>query len=359
MCAKRIKTTLCAAAVLLACGTMAQAGEGFLAKGMYEAGVSGAYTKLDISGFDAHFLYGQGDLSYFVTDQISVGGTLWGAYLFHAGDVPFDASLLGLEANVRYHLPAIGSAIPYVGLHGGWLNADINDSSQDAFEYGAHAGMKFPITANVFFDTQVKYTRFDLDDLDIDADLFQLVLGIRYYFGEGADVSTNTKSAQPRPFQVGDIELGFGGSYNYASIDVDDSGTLQGNLFWGQGNVSYYVTDQISVGVNAMGIYLADAADVTEDIFLGGTELMLRYNFSGLCRFVPYVGIHGGYLYADMGNETEYAWEYGAHGGVKYLLTDTVFFDTQLRYTELDLGNDNIDVDIDALQFMVGIGFRL
>ena len=344
------------AVIALLMGIVSQAGEAFQSKGMYEAGFGATWTKLDVDGMDAHFLVGQADLSYFLTDGLSLGAGIVGAYLVDAADIEEDAALLGLEVNLRYHLPAIGCAVPYVGIHGGWAYMEAGDDTDDGLMYGAHAGIKYPITANVFFDTQVKYTIFEMDEAELDLDTLQVLFGIRYYFGEGANASAGG-GAEPAPYEAGDIELSFAGGYNWTTTDTggddQDSHTINAS-----GNAAYFVTDAISVGVGALGMYVIDAGDVDEDTLLIGAELSADYHFCGLGRLVPYLGLHGGYGYITTG-ESEHMWEYGAHGGVKYLVTDTVFINAQLRYTKFDLDDNDIDVDLDATQAMVGLGFRL
>ncbi|MDX9979409.1 MAG: hypothetical protein RBU25_05085, partial [Lentisphaeria bacterium] len=93
---------------------------------MYEVGFTGGYAKLDISGFDVHLLMGMGDVSYFVTDNLSLGVSVAGGYIADAGDMPFDGNLLGLEANARYHFPIFCRALPYVGLHAGYMRAELD-----------------------------------------------------------------------------------------------------------------------------------------------------------------------------------------------------------------------------------------
>jgi len=343
-------------AIALLMGVMSQAGEAFQSKGMWEAGGSASWNKLDVDGMDAYFLTGQGEVAYFLTDGLSLGAGVMGAYLFDEGDVDEDATLLGLEVNLRYHLPAIGCAVPYVGIHGGWAYLDAGGDTDDGLMYGAHAGLKFPIAANVFFDTQVRYTMFEMDEAEMDLDTLQVLFGIRYYFGEGANASGGA-SDEPAPYEAGDIELAFAGSYSWATMDTggDDVETHTINAV---GNAAYFVTDAISVGLGATGMYIIDAGDQDEDTLLLGTELTADYHFCGLGRLVPYLGLHGGYSYMTTG-ESEYLWTYGAHGGVKYLVTDTVFVNAQLRYTELEFGDSDIDIDVNALQAMFGIGFRL
>lgn len=358
MSAKRFGMASMVAFALLASAAV-KAGESYLAKGMYEANFGASYTNLEVDDFDVHMLTGQGDLAYFLTDEISLGLGVMGAYLMDAGDVDDDGYLIGTELKLRYHFPAINCMVPYVGIHGGYVYMDAAGADDDGWSYGAHAGVKFPITANVFFDTQLRYTWVNLDDTDVDMELLQVVAGVSYYFGEGANVQFGG-SAEPGPYEAGDMEFGFAGTYTYAKIEPDgaDDESTDANVFYAQGKAAYFVTDTVSVGLAATGLYMPEASDVADDVLLIGGELSADYNFAGLGRIVPYLGLHGGYAYAEAGG-MEYLWTYGAHGGAKYLITDSVFVDAQLRYTEYDYSNDDVDVDIDTIQVLVGLGFRL
>jgi opacity protein-like surface antigen len=290
-----------------------------------------------------------------------------GALVGHADarDMPFDGNLLGLEANARYHFPIFCRALPYVGLHAGYMRAELDDVSGDGIEYGAHAGVKFPVTANVFFDTQIRYTRADSSDMEMEADILMALFGFRYYFGEGADMNAQA-AAEPRPFAAGDVELSAMGGYMFGSLADDNSSEdFEGHIILATGQMAYWLTDAITVGIGALGMYIPQAGDAgdmmgDDDAMLVGAELRGNYHFVNFGSFVPYVGLHGGAAYAVLGDtDSQTAFEYGAQVGFKYLLTDTVFIDTQVRHTRFDFDESDMNIDANATLAMVGLGFRL
>lgn len=132
-------------------------------------------------------------VSYYITDNVSIGTNLIGFYVpgsstYTSGS---DLTILGLEPNIEYNFQKWTTIIPYVGLHGGYAHFYRTGYNSDAWLWGGHAGLKFPITKNVYFDTQFKYTHLDPNTnstfeatyADIKRmDMYQILLGLKIKF---------------------------------------------------------------------------------------------------------------------------------------------------------------------------------
>jgi opacity protein-like surface antigen len=176
-------------AVLVMLQTTAMAEESvYFKKGDWELGFSGSYNNVRIKSGDTkedvNLFFADLKASYFVIDNLSVGmGLVW-LYLPKVEGI--SAYAIGPEANIRYHFPVNKSFIPYLGIHAAYYyaHADIDDSSgnEDMVSYGAHVGFKVPVNENVFFDTQLKYTDYNMPWDEIDLSTIQVLLGLNIKF---------------------------------------------------------------------------------------------------------------------------------------------------------------------------------
>ena len=158
-------------------------------------------------------------------------------------------------------------------------------------------------------------------------------------------------------FQKGDWEVGFHGSYNNISIEVDDD-SEDVDFFYADLEASYFIIDNFSIGVNTVWFYLPEIEDF--EAYALGLEGNARYHFQVNQHFVPYLGVHAGYYYAnaeyDGDSDSDSINTYGVHAGFKVPINDNVFFDTQLKWTDYDLPWD--DVDLSATQVLLGLKIK-
>jgi len=161
---------------------------------------------------------------------------------------------------------------------------------------------------------------------------------------------------QPAPestkFNEGDWLLGFSGSYNYLE-DSEDSV----NLFYVDVDFSYFINNRWSLGMSTFGLLLPEGGSVEETGYAIGLEPNLRYYFQNESQYIPYLGIHTGYAYASIDDDSESLFTYGLHAGVLFPLTESAYFDAKLKWTEYEI-SDASDIDLTALQLLVGFKIK-
>lgn len=160
----------------------------YFSKGDWELGFHGSYNDISIDvGDDStniDFLYADLEASYYLIDSLSIGvNTVW----FYIPEIEiFDAYALGLEGNARYHFQVNKHFVPYLGVHAGYyyISADVDggSESEDMNTYGVHTGFKVSINDNTFFDTQLKWTDYDMPFEDVDLSATQILLGLKIKF---------------------------------------------------------------------------------------------------------------------------------------------------------------------------------
>jgi opacity protein-like surface antigen len=169
--------------------------------------------------------------------------------------------------------------------------------------------------------------------------------------------ATIVLAEQGQYFSKGDTEIGFHGSYNYISVDVDNE-SENIDFFYADLEASYYLIDNLSVGVSTVWFYLPEISNFTA--YALGLEGNARYHFQVNQHFVPYIGAHAGYYYADADidgtSESDSINSYGVHAGFKVPINDNVFFDTQLKWTDYNLPWDGIKLS--ATQFLLGLKIK-
>ena len=166
---------------------LAQQGQ-YSSKGDSEWGFQGSYNNISVDDGDesvnVDFFYADLNASKFLTDDFSVGiSTVW----FYLPEIEtIEAYALGLEANARYHFQQKPNFVPYVGAHAGYYYAraesDGESESDNITSYGFHGGFKVPINDNVYFDTQLKWTDYDIPFDDLDLSALQVLLGLKIRF---------------------------------------------------------------------------------------------------------------------------------------------------------------------------------
>lgn len=160
----------------------------YFSKGDVELGFHASFNNVQYEVNDekesVNLLYADLEASYYLIDNWSIGiSTAW-FYLPEVND--FTGYALGLELNTRYHFQIHDRFIPYLGAHAGYYYAygDTDGESQDdeATTYGLHTGFKIPINENVFFDTQLKWTEYDLPWDYIEISTIQVLMGLKIVF---------------------------------------------------------------------------------------------------------------------------------------------------------------------------------
>jgi outer membrane protein W len=162
--------------------------ETYLKKGDWEVGFSGSYSDLkveiDNESENISFLYADLNTAYFLIDNFSFGANLVWLYLPEVQD--FSASALGLEGNVQYHFQVNSKFIPYLGLHAAYYAASADydgySESDSMNSYGVHGGFKIPINNNIYFDTQIKWTEYNMPWDEVDLSAIQILLGLKIKF---------------------------------------------------------------------------------------------------------------------------------------------------------------------------------
>lgn len=134
--------------------------------------------------------------NYFLTDQVSAG-----VNLLYIGIKDKDndgstssTSVPGIDLNAKYHFIFSKSqtVVPYLGLQGGWikmsLKSDGDSISGSAGSYGGMGGVKFFITENLSFNTELNYRRYDMKFSGVESKVkvnnLALLFGFSVYFGK-------------------------------------------------------------------------------------------------------------------------------------------------------------------------------
>ena len=156
----------------------------------------------------------------------------------------------------------------------------------------------------------------------------------------GLLLMTAPASAQ---FQAGDWSLKLGGTGTNGQ-DFDST------TFNVQGDLSYFLTNQFSVGLR-QSIGYSDFSGDTDSFWIGSTAVAADFHFD-MGRWQPYVGGVLGFAYGDL-NDTGFG---GPEVGVKYFVNSTTFIDLSATYQWFFDSDD----DLDDGQFVYGlnIGFR-
>lgn len=157
-------------------------------------------------------------------------------------------------------------------------------------------------------------------------------------------------------FRKGDWLVGFQGSFNH--INIEENGNSDSfNFFFANIGVSRFVTDNISLGIDSIFIYVPET-NGTEAIAAGG-ELNAKYHFAYGKYLHPYVGVHAGYAWGkvkDGHSESDHLCTVGGSVGSIIPINDNVYLDFKLKYTYYDLP---VNIDLDTIQFLVGLNIKL
>lgn len=183
------------------------------------------------------------------------------------------------------------------------------------------------------------------------------------------------------------------GDINHATLgDVAGSkATLDTDTQLGL-NFAYMVTDKVgvellaatpfshSVGVKGMpGIYSGLNGNLGDIKHLPPTLSVIYYPLDSKSTVQPYVGLGVNYTWffdTNLSSEAEGkgfrgldmkdSWGLAAQVGADFMLTDNIMLNAQLRWIDIDtqgttyLNGDKVkvDVDVDPLVYMVGLGYK-
>ena len=160
---------------------------GAMEAGNREVQVSGSLQKTDADWYETTTLSGQLNYNYFLSDNVSVGGTVRLSLSKDDSDNDGDETSKQLFFLGRgdYYLAGINpDTVPYVGGHLGIINYEYGDDSETVLTYGIHGGLKFFVSERVSWNTELDYTTYtvDTDMDDSDVKVISLLLGMSYYF---------------------------------------------------------------------------------------------------------------------------------------------------------------------------------
>jgi hypothetical protein len=148
-------------------------------------------------------------------------------------------------------------------------------------------------------------------------------------------------------FSQGDTALTLSGS-GQSDNEFSD------NAFNFAGNLSYFLTDAVEVGVR-QGVGYSNLSG-NDNKWNASTIVGLDYDFDA-GRWWPFLGVNLGYIYGDAVNDT---WAAGLEGGVRYFVNETTFILGSIQYEWFFDNSSDVTDAFDDGQFVyaLGIGFK-
>jgi len=147
----------------------------------------------------------------------------------------------------------------------------------------------------------------------------------------------------------GDLLFGLSGSYRYAHAETPSSSADEAEAFVARGNMSWFLERAHELGMEASpSVFRNELGGSSFDLYLGG---YYNYNLWTSPQMNFYFGPQIGFLRTDpSGGDTDTAFSFGAHVGVRYWIDPRVSIDIEPRFsfTSLDesLGGDERVFDI-------------
>jgi hypothetical protein len=142
-----------------------------------------------------------------------------------------------------------------------------------------------------------------------------------------------------------DIQLGGQGS---ATSDFRAKGGRAGGNFGAGLSLEYFVNDNVEVGVRQSLGYASNG------LWNGSTRVAADYNII-LDKFVPFIGVNGGYAYGNR-HQTD-SWILSPEAGIKYYLQSKAFIYGMAEYQVPTRGRDSLGNG--NWVFSLGIGMNL
>jgi outer membrane protein W len=173
--------------------TSVYAAGGGIGKGSTEVYLSGNLIHSEVKVEDTKakvdqisYLVGAG---YFLTDAIQVGLSHLGSITEGKNGESAKLTTMTYDLFAKYYFYSKGQTFaPYVGIQGGWVQYDLNVGadkySKGVGNYGAMAGLKFFLTENITFNTELNYRHFDftVDETKVTVDQTAVLVGVSYFF---------------------------------------------------------------------------------------------------------------------------------------------------------------------------------
>ena len=128
--------------------------------------------------FDSASFSFNGDIGYFVTDQIEVAFRQSIGFTDFEGDVGEGSAWVGSSAIAGHYHFDMGQWQPYVGAAIGFAYGDVNDTGFG----GPEGGVKFFVNETTYIEASVGYQWFfdSDDDMDDGAFIYGLNIGFRW-----------------------------------------------------------------------------------------------------------------------------------------------------------------------------------
>lgn len=118
------------------------------------------------------------------------------------------------------------------------------------------------------------------------------------------------------------------------------------------GSFGYYFSEMLELSVR-QNVSYADAGVGSPELWDGASRVALDFHFP-IDRFVPYVGVNGGYIYGDSVHDTLVA---GPEAGVKFYVKPDTFLQFGVEYGFTFESSDRIDDAFDNGSFFYELGF--
>lgn len=165
--------------------------------------------------------------------------------------------------------------------------------------------------------------------------------------------STPTGSGGYGPV-AGESEFTFAASLasTNTELDIPGQGSNTDNSFNGQVGYGRYLTDEHEVGGQFLfNLFMPDQGDDQTQL---GVLPYYRYNFRQSDRTWFYAGVQAGLQQFEQGGESDTAFSYGIHGGMKSWLTPqvSVFVEPRLTFSEFEFG----PISLDSRDFRILLG---
>lgn len=173
--------------------------------------------------------------------------------------------------------------------------------------------------------------------------------------------------------KAGTIEYGLNGGYSLFHTDRG-IGENQVSILSVNGELSYFVIDNLSVGLNADVTWLRGEGSPSSlpgvvNAKLAYGELVARYHFPICCdKLIPYVGASVGAGQAWLNVRADGAGtlmtydgtmtDWGLQGGFKVPLNENVMFDMCMKYSQIQLPG-GLHTDLSATQILFGFKLKM
>jgi len=145
--------------------------------GMKEVNFQVQYSNMSADDVDMSTWVAAGKFGYFFTDYFSVG--VDGAIL-NMDIEGLDLTMYSIGIVPNYYFNMGSNVTPYIGLNLGQVGFEVEDADESEFYYGGQIGVLVFVSESVAIDFQGRYTRYDIENVDVDE--FGLRAGLSIFF---------------------------------------------------------------------------------------------------------------------------------------------------------------------------------